>query len=164
MLSNQEQLKSYTEVLRYMRNAEDTLQKSGKDGNHYLDTKYVRSSCGIAYLGVLLALDIWLALKGIPMPTKRDKTKKHRSIDMYRYDIGGLDKKLLTSVNTVYNILHLSGYYDGEQDARIIRAGFAVAYEIIEKIKPAITDTEIQQYIDSYRKPSLFKKLYTFLF
>ncbi|GHU97112.1 hypothetical protein FACS1894156_8680 [Bacteroidia bacterium] len=164
MLSTQEQLKSYTEVLRYMHNAEDTLQKSGKDGNHYLDTKYVRSSCGIAYLGVLLALDIWLALKGIPMPTKRDKTKKHRSIDMYRYDIGKLDRKLLIDLNAAYEVLHLAGYYDGIQNVRIIREGFAVAYEIIEKIKPAITDAALQEYNDSYRKPSLFKKLYTFLF
>ncbi|GHU96002.1 hypothetical protein FACS1894156_6470 [Bacteroidia bacterium] len=164
MLSDQEQLKSYAEVLRYMRNAEETLLKSGKDNNRYLDPKYVSTACGIAYKGALKAFDAWLTAKGAPIPTKRDKTKRHRSIDMYRYDVGRLDKKMLDRLNGVYDVLHLAGYYDEVQDVRIIRAGFAVAYEIIEKIKPAITDTEIQQYIDSYHKPSLFKKLYTFLF
>lgn len=136
MLSDQELLQSYAEALRYMRNAEATLQKSGKENNTYLDVKYVRTACGTAYLGVLLALDAWLVLKGMPIPTKRDKTKRHRSIDMYKYDIAKLDGRMLIDLNTVYNVLHLNGYYDGIQNVRIIREGFSVAYEMIEKSNP----------------------------
>ncbi|GHT11033.1 hypothetical protein AGMMS4956_03450 [Bacteroidia bacterium] len=164
MLSTQQQLQFYAEVLRYMRNAEETLQRSSKEENHYLDAKYVRMACATAYLGVLLALDAWLALKGVPMPTKRDKTKKHRSIDMYRNDIGRLDRKLLVDLNDAYNVLHLDGYYDGVTNVRVIREGFTVAYQIIEKIKPAITEPELQEYLTNYKQPSLFKKLQTFLF
>jgi hypothetical protein len=43
---------------------------------------------------------------------------------------------MLRHVNNAYEVLHLSGYYDGNQDARIIKIGFDEAYEIIEKIKP----------------------------
>jgi hypothetical protein len=163
MLSDQELLQSYAEALRYMRNAEATLQKSGKENNRYEDPKYVRTACGTAYLGVLLALDAWLLLKGTAVPTKRDKTKRHRSIDMYKYDVSKLDGKMLDDLNTVYNILHLAGYYDGVTDARAIKVGFTVAYEMIEKIKPAIPDTELQTFLTNYKKPSLLKKIYTFL-
>ncbi|GHT11037.1 hypothetical protein AGMMS4956_03460 [Bacteroidia bacterium] len=164
MLSTQQQLQSYAEVLRYMRNAEETLQRSGKEDNRYLDPKYVSTACGIAYKGALKALDAWLTAKGAPIPTKRDKTKRHRSIDMYRYDVGRFDKKMLDYLNIVYDVLHLAGYYDEIQNVRIIREGFTVAYEIIEKIKPAITEPELQKYLTNYKQPSLFKKLQTFLF
>jgi hypothetical protein len=160
MLTDQQQLQSYAEALRYMRNAEETLQKSSKEDNQYLDAKYVRAACGIAHLAVLMSMDAWLALKGIPMPAKRNVKKKHRSIDMYKQEAGRLDGKMLANLNTAYSVLHLDGYYDGVTDAIIIRRGFAVAYEMIEKIKPAIPDTEIQQYIDNYRKPSILRKLY----
>ncbi|GHT68146.1 hypothetical protein FACS189452_07250 [Bacteroidia bacterium] len=162
-MNDQELLQSYAEALRYMCNAESTLQKAGKENNRYDDAKYVSTACGTAYKGVLIAFDAWLARKGAPMPTKRDKTKRHRSIDMYKKEVGKFDRKMLGDLNSAYNVLHLDGYYDGIADARIIRAGFAVAYEIIEKIKPAIADTEIQQYIDSYRKPSFLRKLYMLL-
>ncbi|GHT68391.1 hypothetical protein FACS189452_07970 [Bacteroidia bacterium] len=154
MLSDHELLQSYAEALRYMRNAEATLQKSGK---------YVRTACGTAYLGVLLALDAWLLLKGTAVPTKRDKTKRHRSIDMYKYDVSRLDGKMLDDLNTIYDVLHLAGYYDGIQNVRIIREGFSVAYEMIEKIKPAIPDTELQTFLTNYKKPSLLKKIYMLL-
>jgi hypothetical protein len=36
----------------------------------------------------------------------------------------------------MYQILHLSGYYDGTQDAIVVKRGFEVAYQIIDKIKP----------------------------
>jgi hypothetical protein len=164
MLSNQQLLQSYAEALRYMRNAEETLQKAGKENNRYDDEKYVSTACGTAYKGVLLAFDVWLELKGVPIPAKRDKTKRHRSIDMYKYEVGKLDRKMLSDLNVIYDVLHLAGYYDGIQDAIIISRGFAVAYAIIEKIKPVMPDTEIQQYLDNYRKPSFLSQIYSFLF
>ncbi len=52
------QSKEYDEAIRYMDNAKDDLRMAGKRGDGwYKDEKYVRSACGIAYLGVLGALD-----------------------------------------------------------------------------------------------------------
>jgi len=51
-------------------------------------------------------------------------------------NISQIDKKLATYLHSVYNLLHLDGYYDGETNVKAIAAGFEDAYEIIEKIKP----------------------------
>ena len=123
--------KSYAEAMRYMANAKETLKKAGKEDNYYNDKKYVRSACGTAYSGVLVALDAYLKLKEIEMPQK-----KRRSINFYLENIAQLDRKLLKYLNLAYDTLHLSGYYDGNQDARVIAAGFDQAYYIIERIKP----------------------------
>lgn len=70
--------KSYhNEALRYMANARETLQKAGKEGSHYKDDKYVKTACGIAYNGVLKALDSYLLLKEAP------KQKGRKSIEYY---------------------------------------------------------------------------------
>jgi len=47
-----------------------------------------------------------------------------------------LDKKLLKYFETVYRVLHLEGYYEGETYVSTIQSGFTAAYSIIEKIKP----------------------------
>jgi hypothetical protein len=134
-MSNEEQQvlrqKSYAEAIRYMDNAKESLKQAGKEDNYYNDSKYVSTACGAAYKGVLIALDAYLSLKGI-----KKRTKGRKSIDYYHNNIAVLDKKLLIALNTVYNVLHLDGYYDGIQDVRIINGGFDVAYEIIDKIKP----------------------------
>ncbi|MDR2448392.1 MAG: DUF5618 family protein [Prevotellaceae bacterium] len=123
--------KSYAEAIRYMNNAKETLQKAKKEDNFYSDRKYVRTACGTAYNGVLHALDTYLMLKDVEMPGKR-----RRSIEFYTRNIAKLDGKLLKYLDSAYEILHLSGYYDGILDARVISAGFDNAYEIIDKIKP----------------------------
>jgi len=123
--------KSYAEAMRYMENAKETLQKAVKEDDFYRDKKYVRSACGTAYSGVLIALDTYLALKDIEMPKK-----KRRSIEFYTKNVAKIDKKMLNYLDVVYNILHLDGYYDGILHARIIKEGFDVAYQVIDKIKP----------------------------
>jgi predicted HAD superfamily phosphohydrolase len=127
--------KSYAEAMRYMNNAKETLQKAKKEDNFYTDRKYVRTACGTAYNGVLLALDTYLTLKDVELPKK-----KRRSINFYTQNISKIDGKMLKYLDNVYNILHLSGYYDGTTDARVINAGFGNAYDIIDKIKPIIND------------------------
>jgi uncharacterized protein (UPF0332 family) len=133
-MSNEDQQiikqKSYAEAMRYMDNAKETLKQAGKDGRFYNDRKYVRTACGTAYNGVLLALDAYLLMKGIK------KTKGRKSIDYYYEQVGQSDKKLLKYVTNMYEILHLSGYYDGILDTRVVKAGFDTAYSIIDKIKP----------------------------
>ena len=123
----------HAEANRYMDNAKETLRKAEKrDDGQYKDEKYVRSACGIAYLGVLRALDAWLVLKGVQLPNK----KKQRTIEFYQSNITRIDKKLVAHVNSAYNVLHLEGYYRGETSVKIIGDGFDEAYYIIDKIKP----------------------------
>jgi outer membrane PBP1 activator LpoA protein len=122
----------HTEANRYMDNAKETLKKTEKrDDGYYTDAKYVRSACGIAYLGVLSAVEAWLALKGVSA-----SGKKKKSIDYYTFNVAQLDKKMLDYLNTAYNVLHLDGYYRGERRVATIKSGFDAAYEIIDKIKP----------------------------
>ena len=123
--------KEHAEAMRYMENAKETLKKAEKqDDGYYVDAKYVRSACGIAYLGVLLAVDAWLALKGVSLSGKK------KSIDLYEQTVAQMDKKMLARLKAAYGALHLSGYYHGATSVDIIGGGFKVAYEIIDKIKP----------------------------
>jgi len=125
--------KEYKEAVRYMDNANETLKKAEKqDDGYYRDAKYVKSACGIAHLGVLVALDAWLTLKDVPGPKK----KQRKSIGYYTDNIAKIDNKLLSALQAEYEILHLSGYYDGLRRVRVIEDGFDLAYEIIGKIKP----------------------------
>jgi len=122
----------YAEANRYMDNAEDMLKKTETQGDYYEDEKYVRSACGIAYLGILVALDAWLTLKGVQIPIKRN----HTDIKFYLTQVAKLDKKMLDRLNAAYNVLHLDGYYRKVKSVDIIRGGFKAAYAIIEKVKP----------------------------
>jgi hypothetical protein len=116
-----------------MDNAKEALQKAQKqDNGFYKDKKYVRAACGIAYNGVLVALDAWFALKGVTNPKKNNR----KSVDFYKFNISQIDKKLSNHFDAVYTALHLNGYYDGLTKVKIIEAGFEDAYEIISKIKP----------------------------
>jgi len=122
----------YEEAIRYMDNAKENLKKARKEGNYYHDPKYVKTACAVAYCGLLVALDGFLIVKGIDKP----KGKFRKSIEFYQSTITKIDKKMLDYLNNAYKILHLSGYYDGIQDARIIHIGFNETYKIIDKIKP----------------------------
>jgi hypothetical protein len=128
----QEKIKEmyYVEALRYMDNANETLKKAGKEDNFYQDKKYVRTACGTAYHGMLIALDTYLLLRGVKM------TKKRKSIEYYLDNVGKWDRKMLNDVNAAYEILHLWGYYDGTRNARIVKDGFDIAYKLIDLIKP----------------------------
>ena len=131
----QTEQKYYSEALRYMDNAKEYLKKARKEDNFYSDRKYVRTACGTAYNGVLIAMDGYFALKGVEKPSK----KQRKSIEYYQEHVGKIDRKLLNYLNSVYNILHLSGYYDGILRADVVKLGFEDAYTIIEKIKPKAT-------------------------
>jgi hypothetical protein len=128
--------KGYALAMRYMDNAKESLKKAGRDGRYFKDSKYVSSASGIAYRGVLIALDTWLQLKGVELLKNVRGKKTSRDIDFYRGSLTKLDKRLLRDLNGVYDTLHLSGYYDCTLLAATIDAGFAVADEIIHKIKP----------------------------
>ena len=125
--------KHYGEAIRYMSNAKECLTKAKKEDYFYNDPKYVKMACGTAYSGVLVALDCFLILKGIHKPSGKER----KSLEYYQNHLGKLDKKMLVSLNDAYKILHLSGYYDGIQNVNVVKEGFDLAYQIIEKIRPA---------------------------
>jgi hypothetical protein len=133
VIKSQEHIKQkgYAEAMRYITNAKDFLSNSDIEGNFYTDAKYVRGASGIAYSGVLVALDALAELKGITGPEKG----KRKTINFYR-DIVAENKKMLKHLDTVYKNLHLSGYYDGNEDSTVIKSGFASAKELISLLQP----------------------------
>jgi len=135
-IQEQQKLKAkyYSEAMRYMDNAKECLKNAKKEDGYYHDQKYVRMACGTAYSGVLVALDYFLKLKGINKP----KGKERKSIEYYQENLSIQDKKMLSNLNSVYQILHLSGYYDGIDKAAVVKLGFDEAYKIIERIKPEV--------------------------
>lgn len=117
---------------RYMNNAYKELQQADKNGKIYQDKKHLRVACGTAYLAMLMALDGIFLLKNILKP------KKHPSIEYYQQELARMDKKVLTSLNIAYQILHKDGYYDGFNHVPTIKSGFEEAEHIIQKLKQSI--------------------------
>ena len=69
---------SYKEALRYVENAKESLKKAGKKDKFYIDDKYVKTACGTAYSGILVALDFLFEHKNI------QKKKGRKSIEYYQ--------------------------------------------------------------------------------
>ena len=124
--------KYYSEAMRYMDNAKECLQKAQKEGIYYNDQKYVKMACGTAYSGMLVALDGFLTLKDVVLPKGKDR----KSIEFYQNNLAKLDRKMLNTLNSAYEVLHLWGYYDGITRVTVVRDGFEDAYLLIDKIKP----------------------------
>lgn len=122
---------SHKEALRYIMNAKEALRKAKKQGNYYQDAKYVRTASGVAYSGMLLALDTYLRTHDIH-PAKSGR----KSIEWYRDNLRKLDLKLLNEVNTAYNTLHILGYYEGELSVAILHEGMDKAVTVINRIRP----------------------------
>ena len=134
-IQEQQELKEryYNEAMRYMDNAKECLKNAKKEGGYYHDPKYVRMACGTAYSGMLVALDGFFMLRGVHKPT----AKERKSIEYYQKNITRIDGKMLNTLNCAYQILHLSGYYDGITKATVVKDGFDEAGKIIGKIRPA---------------------------
>ncbi len=122
--------KYFSEAMRYMANAKEALVLAKKEGKYYEDDKYVKTACGTAYNGVLIALDGYFLLKGV------EKVKGRKSIEFYQENVAKIDKKLNKELYNAYEILHLSGYYDGITNVAVIKEGFEMAYTIIKRIEP----------------------------
>jgi hypothetical protein len=127
-----EHLKKIKKSERYLKNARELLKKAGRENGYYRDGKYVRSACGTAYLGSLLAADAYLDKKGKTILKKKGGRK---NVDDYTKILAQLNKKVLHSFNTAYYVLHISGYYDGVLNAKIINVGFEAYEELIEAAK-----------------------------
>jgi uncharacterized protein (UPF0332 family) len=134
-ISEQQAVKEryHADAMRYIDNAYEQLKKAQKEGKFYNDVKYVKSACGIAYSGLLIALDGFLILKGVHKPKS---AKLRKSIEHYYKEIPKIDKKMHKTLVAAYQILHLFGYYDGTNSVAIVKEGFNHALTLIDKIKP----------------------------
>ncbi len=125
--------KTKAEALRYLENAKEILSKSPIEDNRYTDVKYVKSACGIAYLGVLKAVDEYLLRRGISrkeLPKKIEEyekaLQKHLSIH---------NGKLTKEFSTLYDELHIAGYYRGLlYHVDMVEAAFKAARSFIDKV------------------------------
>ncbi len=134
-MSTQEKKIRYREAVRYMENAVEILKtKAKKKDRYYEDVKYVRMACGTAYNGVLLALDSYLEIKGKPIIKKKGS---QINVKDYQKALAEVDTKILKEFATVYRILHIEGYYQGEDNYSVIKSGMDSAVQVINKIKPA---------------------------
>ena len=116
------------ESRRYVENAHAVLDEKGQldvANNHYGDEKYVRSAGQYLWLAVLLALDAVFQVR----------KNRHARVDVddYQEAVGKRDRKLLTWLNSSYNIAHLSMGYDGELSKKICDEGFRVVNDIIDR-------------------------------
>ncbi len=124
----------YNEAMRYIHNAEEILQtKANKNGMYYQDEKYCKMACGTAYNGVLMAIKEYIKQKNITIERKPYQRIK---IDNIKERLSELkDYEMQNHLKNAYNILHLSGYYDGTTSINLINDGILIAKKIIEKIK-----------------------------
>ncbi|MBO4574835.1 MAG: DUF5618 family protein [Bacteroidales bacterium] len=116
------------EARRYVENAKETLREKGElntETKLYEDDKYVRAAGNYLWLGVLMALDAVFHVR---------KDRRTRvNINEYLDAVGKRDRKLLSFVNTGYDVMHLSMTYDGVQAKGVSDEGFRLANNIIDR-------------------------------
>jgi hypothetical protein len=122
------------EATRYLENAKEILSKSPIENNQYTDDKYVKSACGVAYLGVLRAIEDYLLERGL------NKKELPKSVEEYRKALQRYalihDGKLLKQFDNIYDELHIAGYYRGLlHRVDTVKNALKGAKEFIEKLK-----------------------------
>ncbi|MDI6800453.1 MAG: DUF5618 family protein [Thermodesulfovibrionales bacterium] len=122
------------EAVRYLENAKELLRKSPIEGNRYSDEKHVKSACGVAYLGVLKAIEESLLKKGLPKKELPKKVEEYRKA-LQKY-ISTHNGKLLKEFDDLYDELHIAGYYRGLlHRVDIVKGALKSAKEFIEKLR-----------------------------
>ena len=122
------------EPARYLNNAKEILSKSPIEDEYYVDDKYVKSACGVAYLGVLRAIDELLLKRGVTkkeLPKKVEEYKKtlqkHASIH---------NGRLVRQFEDIYDELHIAGYYRGIlHSVATVKAALKTAESFIKKME-----------------------------
>ncbi|MCL4536561.1 MAG: DUF5618 family protein, partial [Nitrospirae bacterium] len=98
------------------------------------DDKYVKSACGVAYLGVLKAIEESLINKGLTRKELPKKVEEYRKA-LQKY-VSIHNGKLLKEFDDLYDELHIAGYYRGMlHRVDVVKAVLKGAKEFIEKIK-----------------------------
>ena len=126
--------KTRSEAIRYFENAKELLSKSPIQDDTYTDIKYVQEACSTAYLAVLKAIDESLLKKGVSQKDLPDSVEGYRGM-LKRY-LSVHNGKLTKDFNSLYNLLHIAGYYRGLLDkVAIVKDTFKIAKSFIDKIK-----------------------------
>lgn len=104
------------------------------EGSRYSDEKYVKSACGVTYLGVLKAIEESLLKKGL---TKKELPKK---VEEYRKALqkhaSAHNGKLIKEFDDLYDELHIAGYYRGNlHRVEVVKGVLKGAKEFIQKLK-----------------------------
>lgn len=123
-----------SEAIRYLENAKEILGKSPIEDNIYTDVKYVKTACGVAYLGVLEAINEYLLARGL---SKKELPKKVEEYEKaLQKHISAHNGKLAREFDFLYDELHIAGYYRGLlHSAEMVKAAMKRAKEFIEKIR-----------------------------
>jgi hypothetical protein len=122
------------EGVRYLENAREVLRHAAVEGETYLDRKPVREAMGTAYLAILEAINEALIRRG----DARDDLPK--SVDAYRIALqrrlGARNGKLVREFESLYDLLHLAGYYRGGLIYRrkAVKAALDDAQSFIERL------------------------------
>lgn len=95
---------------------------------------YIKSACGVAYLGILEAINEYLLAKGL---TKKELPKKveeyEKALKKYASIHNG---KLSKQFDYLYDELHIAGYYRGNlHHVDVVKGVFKGAKEFIDKVK-----------------------------
>lgn len=121
------------EPLRYLENAKEILGKSPIEDNTYTDVKYVKTACGVAYLGVLEGINEVLLKKGLTKKELPKKVEEYRKA-LQKY-VSVHNGKLLREFEKLYDALHIAGYYRGLiYDTNAIKDYFKAAKDFIGKL------------------------------
>jgi hypothetical protein len=122
------------EAIRYLENAKEILAKSPIGDSRYLDDKYVKSACGVAYLGVLKAIEGRLLIKGLTRKELPKKVEEYRKA--LKVHIAARNGKLIKEFDDLYDELHIAGYYRGLlHSTGAVKEIFKTARHFIEKLK-----------------------------
>jgi len=119
---------------RYLENAKEILGKSPIEDNRYTDEKYVKSAFGVAYLGVLKAIEEALLKRGLSKKELPKKVEEYRKA--LQKHISVHNGKLIKEFDDLYDELHIAGYYRGLlHKAETVKSVMKGAKEFIQKLK-----------------------------
>ncbi|MEO0276390.1 MAG: DUF5618 family protein [candidate division WOR-3 bacterium] len=130
------------EAIKLYKNAKETLNKSPLDdeGEYYEEIKYVQEAYGALWLSILKALDYALLKTG-----KVTKKELPQSSEAYRDYINKYllhkDGKLRRRFESLYNAIHIAGYYRGLRDTKKgVKVDFEDAKEFLQKLGIEVED------------------------
>jgi len=121
------------EAVRYLKNARAILRRIPVERDIYLDRKPVREAMGTAYLAVLEAINEALSRRGV---TRKELPK---SVDAYhealQRHLAAHNGKLMREFESLYDLLHIAGYYRGLlRDRKVVRDALDAAGRFIKKV------------------------------
>ena len=121
------------EALRYLSNARAILRHLPVERDIYLDRKPVREAMGAAYLAVLEAINEALSRRGVA------RKELPKSVEAYRAalqrHLATRNGKLMREFESLYDLLHIAGYYRGLlYDRTVVRDALDAAQRFIEKV------------------------------